>query len=217
MHRPDVIRRLFDALEREYDAPPWVPELRLGYDALPGGDPAPLPAVAAGLLDADERRDLDALLADPRCPTDPDQLCEVLWAAASSLGVLVAKDGLLAAEQAGSVTALVDDLDTRNSPDTRVPPLLVFLEHLAARAEDPVGGELRVWIDTVAHRRTGRMPAARLTAERGAAASAAEAPAPPYTSCLVRAERCDPGGDRYRLAAWLYRGGPLSGRQLQDD
>lgn len=217
VHRPDVMRRLFDALEREYGAPPWVTELRGAYDALPGSDPAPLPTVAAGLLDADERRDLDALLADPRCPTDPDQLCEVLWAAASSLGLLVAKDGLLAADQAASVSALVDDLDARNSPDTRVPPLLVFLEHLAARAEDPVDGELRIWIDTVARRRTGRMPAARLTAERDAAASAAGAPAPPYTSCLVRAERCDPGGDRYRLAAWLYRGGRCLGIKLQDD
>lgn len=216
VHRPDVMRRLFDALEEEYGAP-WVIELRHGYDALPDGAPAPLPAVAAGLLDADERRDLDTLLDDPRCPTDPDQLCEALWAAASSLGLLVAKDGLLATEQACSVTALVDDLDTRNSPDTRVPPLLVFLEHLAARAEDPVGGELRAWIDTVAHRRTGRMPAALLTAERSTATSAAEAPASPYTSCLVRAERCDPGGDRYRLAAWLYRGGRCLGIKLQDD
>ncbi|MEU1803352.1 hypothetical protein [Streptomyces sp. NPDC019937] len=217
VHRPEVMRRLFDALEGEYGEQPWVTGLRHGYDALPDGAPAPLPAVAPGMLDAGERRDLDALLDDPRCPTDPDQLCEVLWAAASSLGVLVAKDGLLAAERARSVTALVDDLDARNSPDTRVPPLLVFLEHLAARAEDPVRDELRAWIDAVAHRRPGRMPAAGLTAERGAATLAAGAPAPPCTSCLVRAERCDPGGDRYRLAAWLYRGGRCLGVKLQDD
>lgn len=217
VHRPDVMRRLFDALEQDYGPQPWVTALREAYGALPGGVPTPLPAVVPGLLGADERRDLDVLLDDPRCPTDPAQLCEVLWAAASSLGILVAKDGLLAAEQARSVTALVDDLDARNSPDTRVPPLLVFLEHLAARAEDPVRDELRAWIDTAADRRTGRMPADRLTAERGAATSAADAPSPPYTSCLVRAERCDPGGDRYRLAAWLYRGDHCLGIKLQDD
>jgi hypothetical protein len=217
VHRPALMRRLFDALEEEYGAQPWVTGLRDGYDAIPDGTPGPLPAVAPGLLDAGERRDLDVLLADPRCSTDPDQLCEVLWAAASSLGLLVAKDGLLAAEQARSVTALVDDLDTRNSPDTRVPPLLVFLEHLAARAEDPVRGELRSWIDTAARRRTGRMPAEGLDAERIAATSAAEAQRPVFTSCLVRAERCDPGGDRYRLAAWLYRGGRCLGVKLQDD
>ncbi|MFI0821007.1 hypothetical protein ACH4TX_36015 [Streptomyces sp. NPDC021098] len=156
VHRPEVMGRLFDALEAEYEAQPWTTGLRHGYEALPGGDPAPLPAVAPGLLDTDERRHLDVLLADPRCPTEPDRLCEVLWAAASSLGLLVAKDGLLAAERAASVTALVDDLDARNSPDTRVPPLLVFLEHLAARAEDPVRDELRDWIDTAAHRLAGR-------------------------------------------------------------
>ncbi|MBL1100684.1 VMAP-C domain-containing protein [Streptomyces coffeae] len=220
VHNPDGMERLFAALEFQYGEPRWLTAHRQGYQAIRAERWGLLPAVAPGLLDAQERADLDTLLGDPGCPTEPGELCEVLWAAASSLGLPAARDGLLTAEQAGTVTALVEELDARNSPAGRVPPLLVFLEHLAARAEDVARADLRAWIDAVAQARADRVPTGRLAEERAAAdaaASVSDTCHASLTSCLVRVEGSGPGAGRYRLAAWLYRRGRCLGIKVQDD
>ncbi|MEU8827161.1 hypothetical protein [Streptomyces sp. NPDC048636] len=220
LHNADAMERLFTALLEDYGPQEWITEQRARYRAIRAGRRGGLPALAPGFLDPEERADLHTLLGDAGCPAEPGELCEVLWAAASSLGLPAARDGLLTAEKAGTVTALVEELDTRHSPGGRVPPLLVFLEHLAARAEDPVRDELRAWIDTVASARGRRVPAARLAEERAAAdtaASVSDSCHAPLTSCLIRVEATGPGADRYRLAAWLYRRGRCLGIKVQDN
>ncbi|WP_432034777.1 hypothetical protein [Streptomyces cucumeris] len=220
VHNPEALRRLFTALEEEYGQQRWIAEQWQSYQAIQNERWDVPPAIDPGLLDPAERADLDGLLADPGCPAEPAELCETLWAAASSLGLPAARDGLLTAERAGTVTALVAELDARNSPAGRVPPLLVFLEHLAARADDAARGDLRRWIDTVVLARADRVPAERLAEERAAADAAASVPDTCHasvTSCLVRVEGAAPGADRYRLAAWLYRRGRCLGVKVQDD
>ncbi|MFC4053452.1 hypothetical protein ACFOY4_27515 [Actinomadura syzygii] len=148
------------------------------------------------LLRPRERRDLDRLVRalgeHASEAVEPAAVRTLYWTATGpSAPALDADPGDLR-----GVLARLEDLTVGADG---VPPLLAFVEELAAHADGPLAAALRSWSDAIAHR-LGLRPG--LAAARRRAARASERDRP--RSYLVIELRPDgAAADRYLASAWL--------------
>ncbi|MGI5207359.1 effector-associated domain 2-containing protein [Spirillospora sp. CA-108201] len=152
------------------------------------------------LLRPEERRDLDGLLRSlgdrVSDAVGPAAIRALYWEVTGPSGPALAADP----GDLWSVLACLEDLTLSAEG---VPPLLAFVEGLAARAAGPASAGLRAWADRLAHRLgpAGGLPPARrreLPESRSAGARS-------YLVIELRRDGAAP--DRYLVSAWLQGDG----------
>ncbi|WP_141582130.1 hypothetical protein [Actinomadura sp. WMMA1423] len=158
------------------------------------------------LLRPKERRELDALLRGlgDRAPgvVGPDAIRALYWEVTAPSGPALDTDP-------GDLRGVLARLEDLTVGVDGVPPLLAFVEELAAHAAGPAAAGLRAWVDALA-RRLGlerRLPAAR---PREVAAPRSE-PAPGSAGArsylVIELRRDGAVPDRYLASAWLQAEG----------
>jgi hypothetical protein len=147
----------------------------------------------SGLLDDEQHGVLRSLLQGHPCWVSPRAIVEAVWPVADWAGEL-------SVDEAMDPLALIERLDAALLPQLRLPPLLVFLEHLAAQCNDSRGAALKAFTGEIAQA-IDQHPA--LLRERATAADVR----PRKTVLLIKIEADEAAEDTYRLAAYVYRRG----------
>jgi hypothetical protein len=136
---------------------------------------------------------LGGLLECHPCWQSPAALIEAMWPVADWVGELSLSETL-------EPLTVVERLDAALVPQRRLPPLLVFLEHLAGRCQDGRGDTLREFTEELAQPLGLR---SALLGERERAADRGHRD----TVLLIKVEADPAAGDSYRVAAYVYRRG----------
>ncbi|MCO8271726.1 hypothetical protein M1L60_14105 [Actinoplanes sp. TRM 88003] len=155
-----------------------------------------------------ERDGARRLLPDP----EMDRLREYLGQAAGVDGVAAwqAAVGGLAPPPADheSLVEMAARLAARNAGPDRIPPLIRFAEHVAARAAHRLGGQMRAWTDRVARQilQIGELiPAYRQSVDETVARERG-AGRPPIRPCLlIQIERDGIESGRCEVRYWIQR------------
>ncbi|MGW3766993.1 VMAP-C domain-containing protein [Actinomadura verrucosospora] len=153
------------------------------------------------LLSPKERRELDGLLRSlgdrVSEAVEPAAIRALYWKVAGPSGPALAADP-------GDLWSVLGRLEDLTFSAEGVPPLLAFVEGLAAHAAGPAAAGLRAWADRLAHRlgaARGLPPARRREVPAARDAGAREAAARSYLVIELRGDGAVP--DRYLASAWL--------------
>jgi NTP-dependent ternary conflict system VMAP-like protein len=160
-----------------------------------------VPAPPSTTLLYSSRAELSTLLAETGA-VDPSTIVDTLWRALRAVSPIPVSDAV-------DLETVVDRLDRLPCRPRRLPPVLSFIEYLAARLSDP--GPLRSWVDAVAEELE-----VDIAAVSQARADAALDTADAATFVTVKVEPMGGTTDTFTLNAALERDGASLTLRLDD-